>query len=191
MFKNSIRDFDMNKKMDIDTLANILYLSFGRDENKQSKRYPSAGALYPVLPLIYVFNENIIKEENIPKGCYLYYGDEQKLFCLKHWSEEDLIVIKSKINLLNSSLYSNICIGYAIDIKKAIVKYGKRGYRHALIEAGAMCQSFREVSNNINENIGDFCWSGFADNALTYLSGLNPRLAPITLIQWFGFRRQS
>lgn len=48
-----------------------------------------------------------------------------------------------------------------------------------------MCQSFRESISKFN-NLGDFCFAGFNDNALTYLSGLNPRLAPVALIQWFG-----
>ena len=35
-------------------------------------------------------------------------------------------------------------------------------------------------------NRGELCWSGFNDDQLTKLSGLNARNAPIVLLQWWG-----
>lgn len=180
----SCRTFVNDWSIEMDDFGEILRDSFGRFSNTLSKNYPSAGGLYPILPLVYIFNKNVLKGVDI-KGCYLFNSTQFELILLKEYSEQSIEEVKKQINPTDSFLFSNIAIGYAIDLKRAITKYRKRGYRYALIEVGAMCQSFRESISKFN-NLGDFCFAGFNDNALTYLSGLNPRLAPVALIQWFG-----
>ena len=38
-----------------------------------------------------------------------------------------------------------------------------------------MVQSLRETLIDMNEDLGELCWSSFDDNASAYLSGLNPK----------------
>lgn len=189
-FQNSHRDFsgDRMSKKDFDS---IIYNSFGRDFDSGSKRYPSAGALYPIVPLIYILENNAIEGLSNLRGCYVFDTYALSLKKIKEWSSEEFNDFLSVLNTSNKQIYSNFAIGYAIDLKKAIIKYKQRGYRHALIEIGLMAQALREVLVSEKKGLGEFCWSGFDDNALTYLSGLNPRLIPISLIQWFGYKMKG
>lgn len=184
-FKNSERNYYLDFSIKKDELGQILYNAFGRSINNPSKRYPSGGGLYSVIPLVYIFNENIIEGTIIKPGCYLYDSTEANLKCIQEWNDEQLKEVVSLVNSYDEKVLSNIAIGYAIDFKRAIAKYNRRGYRHALIEIGVMAQSFRE-SLKENQGYGEVCWSGFDDNALTYNSGLNVQLSPVCLIQWFG-----
>ncbi|MDM5265479.1 nitroreductase family protein [Bacillus wiedmannii] len=188
-FQNSKREF---KKESIpkSTLGNILYKSFGRSRDHSSKRYPSAGALYPVMPLIYILDDEAVLGIPSAKGVYLFDSEKSVLKKIKSWNEEEFNSFVQSINPWQNELYSNILIGYAINMEKTVAKYKKRGYRHALIEVGLMAQAFREVIKQEN-SLGDFCWSGFDDNTVTYYSGLNPRLCPVTLLQWFGITGEN
>ncbi|GAB3808700.1 nitroreductase family protein [Virgibacillus kimchii] len=184
-FKGSIRNLKSKEVFRKETLGSILYNSFGRSEGSTSKRHPSAGGLYPVLPLVCFLKENVLQDITIKPGCYLFDSTEIKLKCIREWDEIDLRNIPNLLNSYDGTIYSDIVITYAIDLKRAITKYRKRGYRHALIEVGLMAQSLRESLNDEGD-YGDFCWSGFDDNALTYNLGLNVQLCPVALVQWFG-----
>lgn len=181
----SCRTFSKRWSIQMDDFGAILRDSFGRFANTLTKNYPSAGGLYPILPIVYIFDENVLRGVPI-KGCYLFDSTKLQLILLKEYDEKTMKMVRRQINPTENRLFSNLAIGYAIDIKRAITKYRKRGYRYALIEVGAMSQCFRETISKFDNKLGDFCFAGFNDNALTYLSGLNPRLAPIALIQWFG-----
>lgn len=183
-FKNSKRKFDMNSTLSKEKLGKILYNAFGRSKDSPSKRYPSAGALYPVLPLVYFFEDSLIEDTHIKPGCYFFDSSEVKLKCIKEWDYDEINNIKSIVNSYDGNVFTNMAISYAIDLKRAITKYRKRGYRHALIEVGLMAQSFREALHE--EGLDECCWSGFDDNSLTYHSGLNVQLCPVVLVQWFG-----
>ncbi|WP_149031724.1 hypothetical protein [Geobacillus thermodenitrificans] len=87
-----------------------------------------------------------------------------KRYC--SWSRDELREFLMVLNPVENRIYSPYLIGYAINMKKAVAKYKRRGYRHALIEIGLMAQCFRESCKE-EERIGEFCWSGFDDNALT------------------------
>jgi SagB-type dehydrogenase family enzyme len=183
----SIRDFDLNGEITYQSMSNIIKKAFGRDINSTSKRYPSGGALYPVIPLICILED--YHNSGLTKGVYVYDSYKHSLKKIKEWNEEEFEDFKSVLNPWEGKVYSNYLIGYAIDLMRAIAKYKKRGYRHALIEVGTMVQALRESLIEEQQNMGDFCWSGFDDNAVTYLMGLNPRKCPVTLIQWFGKKR--
>ncbi|ASV70207.1 nitroreductase family protein [Cytobacillus kochii] len=164
-----------------DLLGQILYDSFGRAEGIPTKNYPSAGGLYPIIPLILIFS--VQAAEGISKkGSYVYDSSSGELLLLKEFSNEDIVTIESNVG----EIYSNIAVGYSMDIRRAIAKYGYRGYRHALIEVGAMSQSIRSNLKQIDH--GDFLLSGFSDNSLTKMVGLSPRLTPLIILQWFGIK---
>lgn len=177
----SKREFEESWKIKKDDLGQLLYDAFGRAEGVPTKKYPSAGALYPVIPLILILSDGVV-EGISERGCYVFNTEDVELLLIQQFDDEKLEKIKR--NIVGNKFQSNISVAYAIDIRRAIAKYGYRGYRHALIEVGLMSQSFRVVLNNVG--LGELCWSGFNDNAITYLTGLSPRLSPIVLIQWFG-----
>lgn len=185
-YESSCRVYDKGWVMGEEVLATILYRSFGRNEERLTKKYPSAGSLYPVIPLLYVFSEKAISK-NTPTGSYVFDSTNLNLLLIRQWKKSDLINVEQAISI-GKGFQSNLAIAYAVDIRRAIAKYRGRGYRHALIEVGLMAQSFRETIREVDSELGELCWSGFIDNALTYYSGLNLRLAPVSLVQWFGKR---
>jgi SagB-type dehydrogenase family enzyme len=177
--RNFYLDWTIQKNM----LGNILYNAFGRGAGIPTKPYPSAGGLYPIIPIVIVFTDRVVQGE-VNSGCYVFDSTNIELLRIKQFDQTLIQKILQNINIKDGKL-SNIAIGYAMDIRRAITKYGVRGYRHGLIEVGLMAQSFRNALFRYKE-LGDCCWSGFNDNALTNLLGLNPRLAPLILLQWFG-----
>lgn len=188
-FDSSAAQFDRTWSVELECLGSILYKAFGRGESLH-KRYPSAGALYPVIPILCVFTSGLIKE--LEPGTFSFDPVQPALLRLTYWKDDDLHKLRSIASVSGEELPSDLAIGYVIDIRRAVTKYRYKGYRHALIEIGLMAQAFREslreISAQLNVSLAERCWSGFADNALTSMSGLDVRLAPISLLQWFGKR---
>lgn len=177
----SVRNFKANFQVKFEELSEILLRAFGRRKVTKHKNYPSAGGLYPVIPILVILDQNVIEEVEAP-GSYIYNATDHELILLKRFTDQD--IKKLRKNISYSDNYK-VMIAYAIDIKRSIAKYRVRGYRHALIEVGLMAQSFRHAIWKY-EHFGEVSWSGFNDNALTHSLGLSPRLAPVTLLQWFG-----
>lgn len=179
---HSCLQFNKEYFIDVDDLGNILFDAFGREAPYSSKKYPSAGALYPVIPLVIILEES---NSDITPGCYVFDSTEVRLFRITNWTKDNVNEVKELLNYNKCSLPPH-CIAYALDFRRALTKYNEKGYRHALIEVGLMAQSFRQSLQNF-ESLRDRCWSDFVDLPLTSLCGLNIRLCPITLIQWFGY----
>lgn len=181
--KMSHREFKDDFIIEFDQLSDILFHAFGKRENGH-KNYPSAGALYPVVPLLVVTNTKNTPFLKQP-GVYIYNSSDHQLLLLTKFDTKEKIK-KYEDSLSNGmSNVSSLAIAYMVDLKKSCVKYKNRGYRHALIEVGLMAQSFRSELWKY-DNLGECCLSGFSDNRLAYNLGLSPRLAPILLMQWFG-----
>lgn len=176
-----------DKQIPLDILGQILYDSFGREGEFSSKRYPSAGALYPVIPLLVILDSDE-ENRNLLNGCYVYDSTKSKLFRICTWNEKDIIKIKKLINYTEN--HPPHFLAYAIDLRRATTKYAEKGYRHALFEVGFMVQCLREAIQDYN-NISERCWSNFIDIALTHICGLNFTLCPIVLIQWLGYRKNK
>ncbi|MHB1955862.1 MAG: nitroreductase family protein [Sulfobacillus sp.] len=188
-FEASARAFDKRWHVGKEVIGSILYGAFGRGRSFH-KRYPSAGALYPIIPILCVFSKAAMK--GVEPGSFAFDARQPALLRLNAWSEDDLQDVRSFACVTEGDLPSNLAMGYAIDMRRAVTKYRHKGYRHALIEIGLMAQSFRETlreaSVRLGTPLGERCWSAFADNALTSMCGLDVRLAPIGLLQWFGQR---
>ncbi|MCE5168300.1 hypothetical protein LQV63_03085 [Paenibacillus profundus] len=179
--KGSARKYNVDFTFTFEELSILLNNSFGRDKDSHSKKYGSAGGLYPVIPLMLVF-KSFSKFEN---GVYVYNSLQQNMMRIKNWTNEESRFVKEEVCHHSTDL-PNTCMAYAVDIRKAILKYHIRGYRHAVIEVGAMSQVFKHSLHSLKENVGEISWSGFNDNQLSFECGLNARLCPIILLQWFG-----
>lgn len=178
--RGSIREYK-DEYINLDKLKQLLNTAFGSNKMNYSRRYPSAGGLFTVVPIMYVFKDS--KELN--NGIYVYDANKYDLLKIKSAICQD----KDLLNALGATkkediLPSRYAIGYAVNFDGSIAKYGLRGYRHALIEVGLMAQAFRETC--IELEIGEYCYSAFDDTELTYASNLSIRDMPICLVQWFG-----
>ncbi|MCA1063901.1 nitroreductase family protein [Rossellomorea sp. AcN35-11] len=184
-YPGTSREFNKENIISKRVIENLLVGAFGRSKGKSSKKYPSAGALYPVMPILLVLKGDAVEGIAEP-GSYLFDGTKHRLIQLEQWDSETLDSVLEAINPLGNPL-SNTALVYSIDLRRAVTKYRMRGYRHSLIEVGLMAQSFINELHNTNDfNLGQCMWSGFNDNMLTRLVGLNTREAPVVSLQWFG-----
>ncbi|MFS0859377.1 hypothetical protein [Paenibacillus taichungensis] len=177
----SCREFEKERLFNFIELSELLNDAFIRDEKKGSKKYGSAGALYPIVPLLLLFKDH----NGLSQGVYVYDGVERSLLKIKSWSNDEAFYIKKYVCHEAVDMPES-CIAYAADIRRAIIKYHIRGYRHALIEVGAMSQVLKNSLHKLKNDVGEVSWSGFNDNELTKKCGLNVRLCPIVMLQWFG-----
>lgn len=170
-------------------LIEILYDAFARDQHSLSKNYPSAGALYPVIPLLLVLEKN---SENsfLSPGCYVYDSMDQNLLKIESWDSVEMLEKVKSCFAINHFELPCHCIAYAVDFRRAVTKYEYKGYRHAMIETGLAAQSFKN-SLSKHSMLKERCWSGFQDLVLSKYCGLDIRLTPITLLQWFGYENNE
>ncbi len=160
------RDFSSSKKLSLKKISNILKLSYGNRgvEEKTLSTVPSAGAIYPLH--IYLISLNT----ELKDGIYHYYFENNFLDSIseKNLNEkelEELIItrgIKGKI-----PLYMVI----TADLRNLCSKYGDRGYRFALLEAGHLGQNILLTAESLN--IGAVPFGGFYDKNLAKFLSLN------------------
>ncbi|MFX3618330.1 MAG: hypothetical protein ACE3JK_12495 [Sporolactobacillus sp.] len=185
---SSERNYDKNYIFPLHDLSVLLHSSFGAEKDGDlHRKYPSAGALYPVYPIVYVFNKKYM-EGSFEEGVYYYDGFSNQLLQVKKWTEVEMQKAIDSIKP-DGLLFSHYAIGYVADFRKAIIKYRSLGYKHVMLEAGMMVQQFRDNLVILNKSYGDLSYSGFNDNALTKLSGFDVSNSPVILVQWFGRRR--
>lgn len=165
--RRSVREFskELITKQDI---SNLLFFSAGIKGNQYiiggERFYPSAGARYPleVYPIV-------LKAKDLETGIYHYHFKShllEKLFIndsvhervLAHfgspWMHEAHLLI-----VMSGAFY------------RTEVKYGQRGYRHVLTEAGHMCQNMYLLCPVLG--LGCCNAGGFVDDALNKLIGID------------------
>lgn len=170
-----------NKKLPLSSLKKLLLEAFATLDNRRP--YPSAGALYPIEPLIFLFPEGV-SEFSKKAGCYHFRAISKTLQLIKPLDKE-FFYNEIFHNLIAPSATPCFSILYVMLASKAIFKYRYRGYRHALMEAGSMYQNATIVSQKIG--LRTTLWSSFSDHQLSYMLDLDPLVyLPVTM-QLFGY----
>lgn len=168
VYRNSNREY--GKQLNINEIATMLYFSSGIhfpvEQYDSSRRvYPSAGARYPIEVYLAVLNV-----EKIEKGLYHYnvknHNLETLLLCPTISSALERIsgqewVGKSSIVIILSALY-----------RRTTVKYGYRGFRYCLIEAGHIGQNIYLISTALKLHCCAI--GGFIDKKLNDLCDFDP-----------------
>jgi len=173
-----------DKKIDFECLANVLNHAYGVDEQGR-KAYPSAGGLYPIEPLVFVFQERT--NDQIQSGCYHFRARLKKLQPIKKLSFERFFnkLLHGMVPIDEAPCF---CVLYVAHLGKTIFKYRYRGYRHAVMECGAMYQQATIAAQNLG--LRSTAWSSFSDYEMAYALDLDPAtFLPITM-QLFGYREQ-
>ncbi|WP_165482741.1 SagB/ThcOx family dehydrogenase [Legionella gresilensis] len=170
------------KKISFEDLQKWLIKCFSPDDHGR-RPYPSAGGLYPIEPLVFLFPERIEGFSHIP-GCYHFRSLGKKLQLIKTMQKE-FFFDKILHNLISQNAQPCFSILYLAAIEKAIFKYRYRGYRHALMEAGAMYQHATHTFEGAG--LRTTVWSSFGDQQLMYALDLDhSSYIPLTL-QFFGY----
>ena len=164
-------------------LAKVLLLSYGVNRDNEGSHFPrpfrvipSGGALYPLE--IYVHARRV---DDLAPGLYHYDPEDHALDVLRPGDESELII--------PHFIQQDLAIGAAVYIfisavfARSTFKYGDRGYRFILFEAGHLAQNATLTAQEMGlatTNIG-----GFADRAMDRylgLDGLNESVVYIMLI---------
>jgi SagB-type dehydrogenase family enzyme len=134
--RRTVRSF-ASRALTVDQLAQLLGSAGGITETKGYKRAaPSAGALYP-MDLYVVVGQNCLPP--IEAGVYRYEpGQHQLSEVLKDDLRSSIAMAAlSQMWMADAPLIMVITAAY----RRATVKYGQRGTRYALIEAGHIGQN--------------------------------------------------
>ncbi len=174
-----------SKKIDFKQIQHLLINAFSLTESG-TRPYPSAGGLYPVEPLVFLFDERINDFQARVSGCYHFRGISKKLQLIKKLDISDFYE-KILHGFVGSEPehWPNLCVLYVAHIGKAIFKYRYRGYRHALMEAGSMYQQANVISQQMD--LRNTVWSTFSEQQMLFELGLDHGCyLPLTM-QLFGY----
>lgn len=153
--RRSTRDFSY-KKISVEEISNVLFHSAGLRKNVgiASRPYPSAGARYPME--LYIISQKC----DIPQGVYHYNLRSHSLEVLLESSTLQLSSYFSGELVKTASVYILISAVFW----RNMIKYGERGYRHILAEAGHIAQNFYLVSEALG--LGVCALGGYADDKI-------------------------
>lgn len=152
--RRSVREFD-RYSLSADELATLLRygcgpigdgLTAGGDLSTPSRGYPSAGGLYPVEPYVIVLDA-----ESIDTGVYFYSASEHGLRVVETMDRDSLLdeVASLSPKWVMEYEHASALLVLTGSFWKSKVKYGPRGYRFALLEAGHMMQTLQLVSASL------------------------------------------
>jgi SagB-type dehydrogenase family enzyme len=126
---------------------------------------PSAGGLYPLE--LYIFARRIAQLED---GIYHYEARGQGLEQLRAGAPFTGL---EPVFLTYPFVHdANLIVCFGADFRRTQKKYGPRGYRYILLEAGHAAQNLCLSAADLG--LGSLCMGGFFDAALNALLGLRP-----------------
>lgn len=162
------------KKTKLDEISKILFFSAGINFKKEEddwdnslRPYPSLGMRYPLELYLAVLQNSELKP-----GIYHY---NVKYNVLEQVMQDD---IKEKISaaFYDGELLENASLIFLISaiFKRNEIKYGDRGYRYTLFEAGHLAQNIYLMANSMS--LGTFNVGEFVDgelNKIVDIDGVN------------------
>jgi SagB-type dehydrogenase family enzyme len=141
--RKSERDFS-SLALSSQKISALLYYTAGLQAKKPpwlgNRFYPSAGGRYPLETYLISLNSNL------PKGLYHYYLKNHSLEKLVSWEN---INLRSYV-FQDCFFKAGIIILISAVFQRMIDKYGERGYRYILIEAGHLGQNLYLTSTALN-----------------------------------------
>lgn len=139
-----------------------------RADGTRQRSYPSAGALYPIS--CYLLARNV---KGLAAGVYHLNGDRRVLEVVARREdrraeyEADLRRAIPGDSWLHAAAFYILLAG---DIERATAKYGARGYRFLLLEAGHVAQNFELAATAAG--MAHLTLGGFCEGELERLAGL-------------------
>jgi SagB-type dehydrogenase family enzyme len=155
----------------LDQLAKVLIMSYGVNRSNEGTNFPrpfrvipSGGALYPLEIFLHAH-----KVDGLAPGLYHYDPEEHNLDILRQSDESESIMP----HLVQPELARNASVVIFITavFGRTTFKYGDRGYRFVLLEAGHLAQNANLTASEmglITANIG-----GYADRGVDRYLGLD------------------
>lgn len=168
--RKSIREL-AEQTVSIEELSSVLHFSYGQNRDNKQTGYPrpfrvvpSAGAMYPLE--LYVFNSRI---KNLAPGLYHFNPTRNNLRLLSSGNRiNDIAAAFVQPELAHGA---SLILFITALFERSTFKYGARGYRFALLEAGHVAQNVNLVSTALN--LGSINIGGFFDRAVDKVLGLD------------------
>lgn len=167
--RRSVRDF-AKVPLPLETLGRLLYTSYGVTSRRRieggvlyERPSPSAGALYPVE--LYVATVAVTE---LKDGVYHYDAGAHELELVREGATQDTFVDLT----LGQEMVRNANIVLIITAipERTMFKYGQRGYRYVLFDAGHLAENLYLVSTALG--LGPVTIGGFLDGEVNALLGL-------------------
>lgn len=166
----SARDLSPNP-LSLESVTTLLHYGYGVTRSNQGtnlprpyRTVPSGGALYP---LEIFFHATNVKE--LPTGLYHYNPSHHQVRLLHEGDQTE--------SMATSVVQPEVIKGTSLTIfltaifERSVFKYGDRGYRFILIEAGHVAQNMNLVSTALG--LGVLNLGGFFDRDIDDLLGLD------------------
>jgi SagB-type dehydrogenase family enzyme len=169
--RQSVRSFAPST-LAASSVAALLQAAYGILDGKPSspespilrRSVPSAGGLYPLE--VYALCRAI---EGLPDGIYHY---DVIAHGLQHMMPGDPFPrLESMLYTYSFIEHANVVIALAAQFKRTQKKYGPRGYRYILLEAGHVGQNVCLMAAELG--LASLCMGGYIDSSLNTLLGLD------------------
>lgn len=172
-WRMSSREFDLTKPLPLVALSRLLSFSCGyttpiyyEGANTPLFRHaqPSAGATYPIEVYPIVLNA-----QGLPPGAYHYAPSDHTLELLRPGEFHQALVRWT----LNQPYIADAGVAFVLAgfSKRITPRYGERGYRYMLLEAGHIAHNLYLLCAAYG--LGVFSNGGFVDTAINRLIGVN------------------
>jgi SagB-type dehydrogenase family enzyme len=153
--------------------AGILHAGYGITGLRQhtpswatwGRTVPSAGGLYPLE--IYAATCSVA---SLADSVYHYNPIEQQL---ERLAGSTLSEVRQAILYPEFVEHANLLLVFAAVFERTLIKYGPRGYRYVLLEAGHAAQNICLAA--AQSGLGAVCLGGFDDTAMNRALGLDGR----------------
>lgn len=144
--RRSVREFSPDDVLALEQLSNLLYHSTGTssrsEESKNFRTYPSAGGLYPI-ELYFVLTTSV---GDLDPGTYFYVPDDHAVRVIRPDNSggeiSDLFADSDSFDYSAPELTVFLTASFG----RSSAKYGPRGYRYVLLEAGHVGQNLQLVA---------------------------------------------
>ena len=163
------------KPLPLSQLSALLWGSYGITRTDETllggslalmRPVPSAGGLFPLE--VYVASQRV---EGLPDGLHHYNVRKHSLETFHAGPAFKLL--QPLLYMFQAIEHSNLVIFLAAVFNRTQKKYGPRGYRYILLEAGHVAQNLCLLA--VERGLGSLCMGGYTDGELNATLGLNPR----------------
>jgi len=173
--RRTVRSFH-TKALSLKQLSQLLWAAQGITDSAGFKRAsPSAGALYP-MDIYGAVGEDCIKGLN--PGVYLYDPGTHSFFLIQEGDMRRDIAMASLGQMWMS--YAPITFVITVEYSRIMGKYGQRGVRYAMIEAGHIGQNIFLQSQSLGLEAGIV--GAFADRKVIQVMGIKSTHEPLLLM---------
>ena len=184
--RRSVRSF-ASSALSASAVAALLHAAYGILDNERAepgspilrRSVPSAGGLYPLE--VYVLCRAI---EGLPDGIHHYdvigHGLQQMM------AGDPFPQLESMLYTYSFIEHANVVIALAAHFKRTQKKYGPRGYRYILLEAGHVGQNLCLMAAELG--LASLCMGGYIDSSLNALIRLDPLQEGVVYTLAFGMQ---